>query len=587
VRLHATNNDDGNEDDEEDDDDDSMVEFDDFGGQVIGGSGDDGILPSSSSSRSMPSSSSNSVLSDRIARVQRHEQRQEAVYARNWKLGNWQVRGFSLEDEDRVAAAADNATTTTTGSGGSIPAVCRIIQAASSSESDDDDDSSIDIWVGRSDGSVFGVRLGDQYWTKLQGTRRDENHADDVTFTTASPNADDDENDEWDEEEDAFTTSNTDQDDASAARPFKILAQFQAGEAAVSAMVAVVSDDDDETSHLFTATGAGGDIQQWTLTEGNTVVSAKTLSNGHESTILSIKSITTLANNNDAAVLLSADSHSLAVWDVATGNLLGRCVVETPSDDRDDSASDGGPIVQCIDTDGAHVYVGTVTGHVMAYAIRDILSSNPAALPAAGQWRAANCGVTAVTCGGPGTLGRGRPGSETIVLYTGDAEGVVKQWEVFAVDKKLEQWPKLASQRLPKKAHLFQGHDGPVTAILAVDAVKFVSAGSDGTGTLAEYCRAIATRRASLTHSCSFCYPTAFASVRAWNSATGKELFRMDGFPDPIHSLCLLDGVVETTTASNTVLITDGMNKYVCVHDFSTDDKEADYDLEMPEYLNE
>ena len=36
----------------------------------------------------------------------------------------------------------------------------------------------------------------------------------------------------------------------------------------------------------------------------------------------------------------------------------------------------------------------------------------------------------------------------------------------------------------------------------------------------------------------------------------------------------------------NTILVTDGMDKYVCVHDFSVDDEEsADYDLEMPEYI--
>lgn len=74
--------------------------------------------------------------------------------------------------------------------------------------------------------------------------------------------------------------------------------------------------------------------------------------------------------------------------------------------------------------------------------------------------------------------------------------------------------------------------------------------------------------------------------VRAWNSATGKELFRMDSFSDPIHSLCLLDGGF-VDTATNTMLITDGMDKYVCVHDFSSNDDEADFDLEMPEYLNE
>lgn len=65
----------------------------------------------------------------------------------------------------------------------------------------------------------------------------------------------------------------------------------------------------------------------------------------------------------------------------------------------------------------------------------------------------------------------------------------------------------------------------------------------------------------------------------------------MEGFPDPIRSLCLLDsGNADGSMAvvRNTILITDGMNKYVCVHDFSADDEdETDYDLDMPEYLNQ
>jgi hypothetical protein len=80
-------------------------------------------------------------------------------------------------------------------------------------------------------------------------------------------------------------------------------------------------------------------------------------------------------------------------------------------------------------------------------------------------------------------------------------------------------------------------------------------------------------------------------SVRAWNTATGKEMFCMDGFPDPIRSLCLLDSGssdASTDILRNTLLITDGMNKYVCVHDFSADDEnDTDYDLDMPEYLKQ
>ena len=65
----------------------------------------------------------------------------------------------------------------------------------------------------------------------------------------------------------------------------------------------------------------------------------------------------------------------------------------------------------------------------------------------------------------------------------------------------------------------------------------------------------------------------------------------MDGFSQAIRNLCLMDSVVGgngelTTTASNTVLITDGMDKYVFVHDFSIspDDDDADFELDMPEY---
>jgi hypothetical protein len=66
----------------------------------------------------------------------------------------------------------------------------------------------------------------------------------------------------------------------------------------------------------------------------------------------------------------------------------------------------------------------------------------------------------------------------------------------------------------------------------------------------------------------------------------------MDGFPDPIYSLCLFDSLVETdegsvTDSANTLLVTDGMNKYVCLHDFSTNDEEADFELDMPEYLKD
>jgi WD40 repeat protein len=111
---------------------------------------------------------------------------------------------------------------------------------------------------------------------------------------------------------------------------------------------------------------------------------------------------------------------------------------------------------------------------------------------------------------------------------------------------KLEHWPRMANQRMQLRAHLFKGHDEefPISALASVDASKFLSAGADGT-------------------------------VRAWSPSTGEELFRMDGFTDELSSLCLQDDLY---------LVTDGMENYVCVHDFDVESSTTElgdgYELE-------
>lgn len=108
---------------------------------------------------------------------------------------------------------------------------------------------------------------------------------------------------------------------------------------------------------------------------------------------------------------------------------------------------------------------------------------------------------------------------------------------------KLEHWPRMANQRMQRRAHLFKGHEEmPITALASVDASKFLSAGADGT-------------------------------VRAWSPSTGKELFRMAGFTAELSSLCLQEDLY---------LITDGMEHFVCVHDFDVEATEVEdgYELE-------
>jgi hypothetical protein len=103
---------------------------------------------------------------------------------------------------------------------------------------------------------------------------------------------------------------------------------------------------------------------------------------------------------------------------------------------------------------------------------------------------------------------------------------------------KLEHWPRLSTQRLPKRAHVFQRmHEGPVTALLPVDSTKLLSASRDG-------------------------------SVVAWNPVSGKSYFFLDGFDSDLRSLC----VQENT------LVTDGMRHLVCVHDFNIEESELSDD---------
>ena len=57
-------------------------------------------------------------------------------------------------------------------------------------------------------------------------------------------------------------------------------------------------------------------------------------------------------------------------------------------------------------------------------------------------------------------------------------------------------------------------------------------------------------------------------AIRAYDGATGESLFVMEGFTDSLTSLCC--------TAD--LLIANGMEHLVCVHDFSPMDKEDDED---------
>jgi hypothetical protein len=491
------------------------IVYNDFGSNLIG---DMEVTVTSSTS-----TSESVQLSERMSLVQDRQVRQTAIDARNWKLGNWQVRGLSLEDSN------------------SIVTVTRIVQTAEpisntdgtdKEESDASNDGTPLVWVGRSDGSIWAVRLGTEYWTKLGLVGPDNNEllpqpneswssSDSSSSTTRMPWSESDEKKDEDDDDDEFLAAVS----PKVLRPSRVVARLVANDDAtpgrqrpIVALVAVPLDNDKDEATLVFATRAAQPsnvIDAWQVTipgeadhsDNDRAAFAKTqaLVGGHDDgqSIVALQVTTAAAQGLQLSggghhLLVSMDrSGGVALWNAATGLLQAR--FSASSDTLDDANPSIHSNLACsLWVTSSHILVGTSTGQVLAYATAELLKSSnndDATVPerpvvVATRWRASDHAITSMAGGGPGVMGNNSGGqSRTTVLFTGDAQGLVKRWELLSgggtgTSTRLDAWPKLATQRLPKRAHVFSGHDDGVTALRAIDGTKFVSAGLDGTGTL-------------------------------------------------------------------------------------------------------
>jgi hypothetical protein len=307
--------------------------------------------------------------------------------------------------------------------------------------------------------------------------------------------------------------------------PFTIVTQFQCTSSAseVTSIVAIPvynDDHDNEWVEFDIYVACMETIEHWYY-DGHDTKCIKTLPYTQSTTgskalcsIRSLKQIHTMVNNVPTTLILSVTDHRLTLWNTQTDVIVGNIdTVQIPDSSNGSSQNDNVQTITCIDANNEFIYIGTESGYVLVYAVSDIiLQQQSESIPtsAVGYWRATPtdaCSVTAIKCGGPGTLGRNSVGATSTVLYTGDAQGLVKQWEVLKMvtkaasstnddnddgiecitnskrkNYKVEAWPKLSSQRLPKRAHMFTGHYSAITGLLAIDALKFVSASADGTG---------------------------------------------------------------------------------------------------------
>jgi WD40 repeat protein len=470
------------------------------------------------------------LLRERMRQVQQEDVRKDKQIAKNWKTGNWKVRGFSLDKHDPTASTKLEARDDDTF--GEEPKTVHVSKVHESLTPNQ-------VVVGRTDGSVCFVTLGSSYLSHFVNklSARETGNATIAIESELVPS-------------DIMMGSPVPDREKPPDTPFQVERQFVAHDSAIVALATAETTNHEQL--LFSAGKTSGDVHVWALPEEpeNKEIPLRTLSNVHSDTVVALTTLS-LSSGGEENLLFSASvDGSLALWDVQTGDLVYKCQMVQDEEPCSISCAD-------VDSSKSIIYLGLTSGHVVGYNIKDMIEcageGETCPVPS-GRFLAHEGGITAIKFAGKGILGRPRPGASTSTLLTGGPDGVVKQWEIMsrklesasadAPSLKLEHWPRITNQRMQKRAHLFKGHaeDEPITALASVDGSKFLSAASDGT-------------------------------IRAWSPSSGEELFRMDGFTDELSSLCLLEGMY---------LITDGMENLVCVHDFDVDETEYQdgYELE-------
>jgi WD40 repeat protein len=451
-----------------------------------------------------PSSSSpvSSQLQDRFQQVQHLEREKSEVISKNWNEGNWKVRGFSL---DRFDPQADLILRE---GGDPHSAPIHVSKLFCSSEEPV-------VAVGRTDGSVVLVELGTEHWTKFDAwlsVRETSNN----TLKVESQLVRSEES-----KSEAGPTS----------VPHQVIQQFVAHQGNEITALFMAENQNDET--VIVTGDSSGQMSVWQLPDdaAENVVPLRNLE-AHQDRIVALKMIQVENEDKDGSALLlfsASRDGSMALWDLWTGDMVFRCKCYQED-------SEHGKPISILSADVLNndiIVLGLENGFVETHVAREMIAAaavgDACPLPN-GKFLAHENGVTALRCS------QGHDDGD-LIIATGGADGVVKQWQLLphTLSKRttLQHWPRLSNQRLKGRAHLFQGHvEGPVSS-LEHTSTHICSAGGDGT-------------------------------IRVWSAASGKELFRMDGFQD-ITSLCF---------EGEDNLITNGMRQFVCVHDFLVDIEE-------------
>lgn len=374
------------------------------------------------------------------------------------------------------------------------------------------------VLVGRTDGSICWLQIGSEYL---------------ATFTnrlSAKPGANDTISIGEELQRDELASVPMPRGDpaspasAEAATRFEILGQIQAASGSILDMAIVGADP----SHLFILSDSPLEPLRVLAIQEDGPVNAESFSLPTMPEMTPMMAVRPIRDN---LVLSISQSGMACLW--STNSLIHSFQVSI----QDDTT------ILCMDTDDNFVYIGTSSGSVLIYAVDHVLGGEEDATALKTFSSFDNAGVSTIYAAGEGVMGQGRS-THTLALITGSTDGCIKQWELLPRgSQSVEYWPKLASQTMPGKAHLLQGatEESPILDLKKVQEGIVLSA-SQGELTI-------------------------------WDSATGKALSTMPGLNFDRASCCVL---------SQHLLVTNGMNQYVCVHDFSIDPNLEVKDMLVP-----
>jgi len=445
--------------------------FNDFEGFSIG----EGATEYSSSFSSTPQSE---VLSNLVENIREKEVEQSQKRIRNWNRGNWEVRGFSLDpyqapgvdntmggnisnkendNENSNFVFSDQETNDEYKNDPTNPKIFtkknrRVESIADVDETpihvckivvEETEDSEIDdqlVAVGRSDGSVFIMRLGSEYVTSFQAVPK-------ISFEPT-----DDVNPLSDEDEkmsvmkiksnmvrsDSINqnkgTDNNNDKRSNSADQFEIVGQFHHNDGSSSSYAAPISAMFYTNNHIYTAMQGSGEVKQWSLDDGNdgVSISSRVLGGGsnHANAITTLKGFNDDSNNARYLLSTSLDG-SFIIYNRNTGVMLQKVFILT----HDNIANEPPAPILCADVeyvdDTIILYFGLSTGQIVAYELNEVLSTNIDQSFPSESCRffvdpdSKSGSVTSIKCAGFGTE---TLSSKSTILITGGENGVIKQW---------------------------------------------------------------------------------------------------------------------------------------------------------------